>query len=105
MKKLITLTFAAVMLFAGVPFAQANTVSENTNSSIEFQQRRNRGGRQDRRYRNRSRVRTYYQTRYVRRGRITYKETYRVRVLPNGRRQVSLVSRTRVRTYRNGRYN
>lgn len=105
MKKLITLTFTAVLLFTGVPFAQAKTVSENTNSSLEIQQKRNRQVRQNRRYNNRSRVRTYYQTRYVRRGRVTYKEVYRVRILPNGKRQVKLVSRTIVRRYRNGRYN
>jgi hypothetical protein len=50
-------------------------------------------------YENRSRVRTTYQARLVRRGRALYRETYRVMYLPNGRVNTQLVSRVRVRNY------
>lgn len=61
--------------------------------------------RNDRRYddrrdndrRNWNGARTYYESRYVRYGWRVYRETYRVKYLPNGRVKTKLVSRVRVR--------
>lgn len=114
MKNLLTIALVLGSMIFTVPFAQAKDNSANSFGTETLQQRR--GQRSDRRYDRRqdrrqnrrynrrynSRVRTYYQTRTVRRGRYYYRETYRIRVLPNGRRQVSLVRRTRIgRGYRN----
>jgi hypothetical protein len=52
--------------------------------------------RQNRRWRNPSRVRTVRTTRIVRYGYRTYRETYLVRYLPNGRTQTTLLSRERI---------
>lgn len=43
------------------------------------------------------RVRVFTQARIVHIGRRVYRETYRVRYLPNGRTQTSLISRVRIR--------
>ena len=107
MKKLLTIAFVLGSMVFTVPFAQAADKTVNSFTTETLQQRR--GQRRDSRYdrdqyrrnrrydrRSNSRVRTYYQTRNVRRGRYYYRETYRVRVLPNGRRQVSLVNRVRI---------
>jgi hypothetical protein len=105
MKKLLTIAFVLGSMVFTVPFAQAKDNSANSNGVETLQQRRGsvyhrQNRRNNRRYdrNSRSRVRTYYQTRNVRRGRYYYRETYRVRVLPNGRRQVKLVSRSRINT-------
>ena len=53
--------------------------------------------RDDWRWRNRNRYnRTYTTTRYVRRGWNTYRETYQIRYLPDGRTVTTLVDRVRV---------
>ena len=57
--------------------------------------RRNRNGWGRRNHRGGVRVTT--QTRLVRFGRRLYRETYQVRILPNGRTQTTLISRVRVR--------
>jgi hypothetical protein len=54
------------------------------------------GGRRNNRDFNR-RVRTVTQTRLVRYGRQTFRETYQITYLPNGRSQTRLISRVRVR--------
>lgn len=113
MKKLITLVFVMVSMLFTVPFADAKTTTENkAAAALDYspQQRRNRQRRDDQRYnRNRRnddrrynnnryrRARTYYRTRYVRYGYRTYRETYRITYLRNGRVISRLVSRTRVR--------
>ena len=51
----------------------------------------------DRHYRRRDRVRVVTRTRFVRRGRQVWRETYQTRYLPNGRTVTRLVSRVRVR--------
>lgn len=97
------------MLFAGVSFAEGKTSPENANKITELQQKRGRQFRQERRYRQRERryndrrLQTFYRTRYVWRRGQRYREVYRVRILPNGRRQVRLVSRKKIRSYRNDR--
>lgn len=55
--------------------------------------RNRRGGR----WNHRGGVRVTTQTRLVRFGRRLFRETYRVRFLPNGRTQTTLISRVRVR--------
>lgn len=95
MKKLLTIAFVLGSMIFTVPFAQAKDNSANSFNAETLQQRR--GQRRDRRYdQGYRRVRTYYQTRNVRRGRYYYRETYRVRILPNGRRQIRLVNRVRI---------
>lgn len=114
MKRLITLAFVMVSMLFTVPFADAKTTTENNSATVlnyepqeRNRQRRNDDRRyqrnrrnDDRRYNNRRynrRARTYYRTRYVRYGWRTYRETYRITYLPNGRVISRLVSRTRVR--------
>ncbi len=58
--------------------------------------RRNRN-RRGWRWNHRGGVRVTTQTRLVRFGRRLFRETYQVRILPNGRTQTTLISRVRVR--------
>ena len=98
MKKLlaIALTLGSfVVMGFGEASAATNSVANATTSAAPQWQN------QDWRYRNRrfnrrSRVRTYQTSRLVRYGRRTYRETYLVRALPNGRTQTTLISRVRV---------
>jgi hypothetical protein len=93
MKKLLTLT----LLFASIGFASlsaeaktdATTTLNTTTTAAEY-------SAQPGRWRNRQ-PRVTYRTRYVRvRGRL-YRETLQYRYLPNGRVNVRVVSRVRVR--------
>jgi hypothetical protein len=93
MKKLLALTltlasFGFLGLGTGAAEAKANTVT-TPQVRIEFGQQRNR------RWRNR-RVRRVRQTRIVRHGWRTYRETYLVRYYPNGRTDAILISRERI---------
>jgi hypothetical protein len=99
MKKLLILTFVAVSLVFAEPSAQAKTTnfSESVNNSTVAVSNAVQIYRQNRRNNRYQRARTFNQTRYVRYGRRTYREVYRVRYLPNGRVTTRLVSRTRVR--------
>ena len=54
------------------------------------------GQRNNRRWRNRRYARTYMQTRLVRRGYATYRETYQIRQFANGETSTTLISRVRV---------
>ena len=104
MKKLLTITLALASFgFLGLGSeAKAETIVKATPQfRIQIgQQRRHR------RWRNRDlnrgeRIgygygRTTVQTRLVRRGFRTYRETYQVRYLPNGLTQTTLISRVRV---------
>ena len=96
MKKLlaIALTLASfgVMGFSGDASAATRSVTfETASASAAPQWQRNRRNRSYR-----SRVRTYQTSRIVRYGRRTYRETYLVRALPNGRTQTTLISRVRI---------
>lgn len=95
MKKLlaIALTLASfvVMGFSGEASAATRSVTFETASAAPQWQNRNRRNRSYR-----SRVRTYQTSRIVRYGRRTYRETYLVRVLPNGRTQTTLINRVRI---------
>ena len=97
MKKLlaIALTLASfvVMGFGEEASAATRSVTFETASAAAAPQWQNRN-RRNRSYR--SRVRTYRTSRIVRYGRRTYRETYLVRALPNGRTQTTLISRVRI---------
>ncbi|MBA2380143.1 MAG: hypothetical protein H0V76_11280 [Blastocatellia bacterium] len=94
MKKMI---LVALMLGMSVVFVPATYAKSSPVSYVEaaeqyrVQQRRSRV-RQPRRG-----VRTYTTTRMVRRWGRLYRETIRVRVLPNGRRQTTVIRRVRIR--------
>ena len=104
MKKLLALILTSASLLLAVP--EASTTVANANAATSPQIRVQIGQRRDRdrdwRYRNRDwRYRNGYgqtvtQTRYVRRGWNTYRETYLIRYLPNGIVQTNLISRVRV---------
>jgi hypothetical protein len=102
MKKLLALILTSASLLLAVP--EASTTVANANAATSPQIRVQIGRRRDRdrdwRYRNRDYRngygQTYTQTRYVRRGWNTYRETYMIRYLPNGMVQTNLISRVRV---------
>jgi hypothetical protein len=80
------------MAFA-VPQVEARSTAKGNSVSNaqlwEGQPRRNR------RWNNR-RVRTVTRTRITRVGRYTYRETYRITYLPNGRTRTQIISRVRI---------
>ncbi|HVE57847.1 MAG TPA: hypothetical protein VNB22_13530 [Pyrinomonadaceae bacterium] len=90
MKKIITLSFLLVSFAFTATFASAQ-------SYIPQQDRYNQNRRNDRNWRNNRGVRVVTQTRIVRQGWRTYRETIQIKYLPNGRTQTKVISRTRVR--------
>ena len=95
MKKLLTLTLALASFGFMGSFAEtrANTVAK-ANPQLRIQIGRDRY--RDR-YRNRWRSdREFYQTRIVRYGFRTYRETYLVRYTPWGGTETTLISRERI---------
>jgi len=95
MKKFLALTMILGSSILFVPSIEAKTNNANSlalNNSVDPQIRVQIGGRQ----RNR-RTRIVTRTRIVRQGRWTYRETYRITYLPNGRTRTQIISRTRVR--------
>ena len=95
MKKFLTLTLLFVSAIIFVPSAEAKTDS-STNGAVEANyQRQNRKYQRQRRNYRRARVVT--RTRIVRRGYRTYREVWQYRYLPNGRVDIRLLSRTRIR--------
>jgi hypothetical protein len=79
--------------------ASAGVISSANAPEPQWQNngRRNRN-RRNRRWNHRGGVvRVTTQTRLVRFGRRLFRETYQVRILPNGRTQTTLISRVRVR--------
>jgi len=98
MKKLLALILTSASLLLAVPEASTTVANANaaTSPQIRVQIGRQRRYRdRDWRYRNEY-GRTVTQTRYVRRGWATYRETYQIRYLPNGMVQTNLISRVRV---------
>lgn len=88
MKKLLTISALLGSLIIFAPSQEANAASA---TKVAEPQIRIQIGRNQRRAR-----RTIVQTRIVRRGFATYRETYRVTYLPNGRTRTQLISRVRV---------
>ncbi len=105
MKKLLTLMLTLASFGFVIPAAETVAANAATVSTpqvvVQIGQRRRYRNRNWRRYENRGERIGYRQayttTRFVRRGWATYRETYRVWVLPNGRTQSTLISRVRVR--------
>lgn len=99
MKKLLglTLTLASIGFVASPAEAKAAAPSVATASTIAASAVAPQWGDRNRRGRYNRRVRVTTQTRFVRRGRQVYRETYQVRYLPNGRVHTRLISRVRVR--------
>lgn len=111
MKKVLGIALALLTLGFVVP-AQARTAENSlenatVNATSAPQWQRDRYGRRydrrhdrryDRRYDRRwdRRSRTVTRSRLVRYGRRLYRETYVVRIYPNGRTDTRLISRTRV---------
>lgn len=98
MKKLLTLSLLLVSGAVFVPSAEAKSVGATalTATYAAEPQIRVQIGRGNRRF-NRRTVRTY--TRNVRRGRVLFRETYRVVTRPNGVTRTQLVSRVRIGRY------
>lgn len=100
MKKILALALSLASLGFVASSAEAKTrgasvspaVTIATNAAQGQWRNRDRWNR-----RNNHRVRVSTQTRLVRYGRQVFRETYQVRYLPNGRTQVRLISRVRVR--------
>lgn len=99
MKKFLALSilFGSAIMFMPAVEAKAATAEKissaielNASSAAQWQRQRNR------RWQNR-RVRVVTRTRIVRRGYRTYREVVQYRYLPNGRVQVRVISRTRIR--------
>jgi hypothetical protein len=100
MKKLLALTLSLASMVFVAPSAEAkvrDTSASPTTIAVatSIQQQRRSLGMWGRRNNRRAQVIT--QTRLVRYGRQLFRETYQVRVLPNGRTQAMLISRVRVR--------
>ncbi len=96
MKKtiLVVLMLGMSVVFVPATYAKASPVNyAEAAEQYRVSQRRSRV-RQPRRG---ARVRTYTTTRVVRRWGRLYRETIRVRVLPNGRRQTNVIRRVRIR--------
>jgi len=93
MKKLLTISALLGSLIIFAPSQEANAASA---TSINAPQVRIQIGRNQRRVR-----RTVTQTRIVRSGFATYRETYRITYLPNGRTRTQIISRVRIGGRRN----
>jgi hypothetical protein len=91
MKKLLTISALLGSLVIFAPSQEAKAASAT--SVAEPQIRIQLGNQRNRRWRNR---RATIQTRIVRRGFATYRETYRVVYLPNGGIRQQLISRVRI---------
>jgi hypothetical protein len=89
MKKLITLSILLVTFAFSATFASAQSYYPQNDRSWRTNQRNNRW--------NNRRVRTVTQTRIVRQGFRTFRETLHITYLPNGRTRTQIISRTRIR--------
>jgi hypothetical protein len=101
MKKLLVLTLTLAS-FGFFGFGSENTAVKGatlTNATPQIRVRigpqRHRGWR-NRDFRNNSGFRTVRQTRIVRHGYATYRETYLIRYFGNGRTDTQLISRERI---------
>jgi hypothetical protein len=89
MKKLITLSLLLVTFAFSATFASAQSYYPQNDRNWRNNQRNNRW--------NNRRVRTVTQTRIVRQGFRTFRETLRITYLPNGRTRTQIISRVRIR--------
>jgi hypothetical protein len=99
MKKLVATAIAIITLsFTAISAEAAPRTKAAAAPQVRIQIGRNQRGRDwnnDRRFNHR--VRTYTQTLFSRAGRHQFRDTYLVTVFPNGRTQMRLISRVRVR--------
>lgn len=98
MKKLITLSLVLVSTLFTATFASAQSYNPQQNR-YDQNQRDNRwdNRRDDRNRRNNRGVRVTTQTRIVRQGFRTFRETIQVKYFPNGKVTTKVLSRTRIR--------
>jgi hypothetical protein len=105
MKKILTISALLGSLFVFAPSQEAKAAelaNAALNSSNAIPQIRLQIGRQNRNRRwNNRRASVTTQTRIVRRGFRTYRETYRITYMPNGRTRTQLISRVMVGGRRN----
>jgi hypothetical protein len=95
MKKLITIAFAILSIgFISTGEANAAAVAAAGAAAPQIRVQIGPQRRGNRRYNRRAR--TYTQSRYVRQGRRTFRETYQITAWPNGRTSSTLISRVRV---------
>jgi len=97
-KLLLSILLAASFGFVGLwTDAKSNTAAAAGGPQVRVLvgQGNNRRWR-NRHFRRYAYSRTYVQTRLVRRGYATYRETYRIRQFPNGETSTTLISRVRV---------
>jgi hypothetical protein len=94
MKKLITLSLVLASTLFTATFASAQSFVPQQD---RYDNNRRDNRRNDRNWRNTRGVRTVTQTRIVRQGFRTYRETIQIKYLPNGRTTTKVISRTRVR--------
>lgn len=92
MKKLFTLSMLLITFAFTATFASAQSYFPQQN---RYDQRDNR--RNDRNWRNNRGVRTVTQTRIVRQGFRTFRETVQIKYFPNGKVTTKVISRTRIR--------
>lgn len=99
MKKFITLSLVLASTLFTATFASAQTYYPQQRDRYDNDRRDNRRDRRrddDRNWRN-NRARTVTQTRIVRQGFRTYRETIQIKYFPNGRTTMKVLSRTRIR--------
>jgi hypothetical protein len=94
MKKLITLPLLLLTFALTATFASAQSYNPQRDRWDD-----RRDDRRDNRWNNRrnNRVRTVTQTRIVRQGFRTFRETLRITYLPNGRTTMQVINRVRIR--------
>ena len=97
MKKLITLSLLVASFAFTATFASAQTYNQRRDRDRYDNDRWDNRRDNDRNWRNNRRVRTVTQTRIVRQGFRTFRETLRITYLPNGRTRSQIISRTRIR--------
>lgn len=97
MKKIFAITLMLLSMgFVGWGESQAASAANGVTNATNAVPQEWRYPQRDRRWRNRNRVRVVRTSRIVRYGYRTYRETYLVRYLPNGRTQTTLLNRERI---------
>lgn len=93
MKKYLALSAILGSLIIFAPAAAEAKTADSISGNITYAN----NAEQPRRWYNRRGARVVNRTRIVRRGYRTYREVWQYRYLPNGRVNVRLISRTRIR--------
>lgn len=84
MKKLLTIAFAFAAFVTFASSADAQTRRNEVVQNTQYKRTNDRG------------VRVYNETKIVRQGRQQFRETYQVKVFPNGRTVSKLISRVKI---------